>query len=125
MVNIIDKEGMYSVLLFASDHGENVNPGDERRSVSMTPKESEYHVPFIVWRSQAWIDANPGKEQCILSAKDKPTNTDNVFYTLCDMASIVLPDTIGKPEWTISSPAYTPHRRTLLAPDGKTVIDLD
>ena len=125
VINAIDKKGMYSVMLFASDHGENVNPGDERRSVSMNPKASEYHVPLIIWRSQAWMKANPDKEKCIMQNKDKPTSTDDVFYTLCDVASISLPVELGKPEWTITSPMFTPHKRTLLAPDGKTILNLD
>ena len=57
--------------------------------------------------------------------KDKPTSTDDVFYTLCDVASISLPVELGKPEWTITSPMFTPHKRTLLAPDGKTILNLD
>lgn len=125
VINAIDKEGMTSLLLFASDHGENVNPGDERRSVSMNPMRSEYHVPLIIWRSQTWIEQNPEKEQCILAAKDRPTNTDNVFYTLCDAASILLPDSLSKPEWAITSPTFTQHKRTLLTPDGKTILELD
>ena len=125
VINAIDKEGMTSLMLFASDHGENVNPGDERRSVSMNPMRSEYHVPLIIWRSQTWIEQNPEKEQCILAAKDRPTNTDNVFYTLCDAASILLPDSLSKPEWAITSPTFTQHKRTLLTPDGKTILELD
>ena len=114
-----------TIVVFASDHGENVNPGDERRSVSMNPMRSEYHVPLIIWRSQTWIEQNPEKEQCILAAKDRPTNTDNVFYTLCDAASILLPDSLSKPEWAITSPTFTQHKRTLLTPDGKTILELD
>jgi len=125
VIGAINREGMYSAMLFASDHGENVNPGDERRSVSMNPKESEYHVPLIIWRSPKWIEENPKKEQSILAAKDRPTSTDNVFYTLLDMASVQLPDSLAKPEQTITLPTFTPHKRTLLAPDGKTIINLE
>ncbi|MBO7067437.1 MAG: sulfatase-like hydrolase/transferase [Bacteroidaceae bacterium] len=125
VIKAIDKENMHSVMLFASDHGENVNPGDERRSVSMNPQESEYHVPLIIWRSQTWIVDNLGKENCILANKDQKTNTDNIFYTLCDVASIQLPDSLSKPEWTITSPAFAPHPRTLLTPDGKTILELE
>lgn len=126
VINAINKDSMYSVMLFASDHGENVNPGDERRSVSMSPKESEYHVPLIIWRSQKWIAENPEKEECILANKDKKTNIDNIFYTLCDVASIQLPDSLSRPEWTITSPSFTiTQKRILLTPDGKTIIPLD
>ena len=61
----------------------------------------------------------------ILAAKDLRTNTDNVFYTLCDAASILLPDSLSKPEWAITSPTFTQHKRTLLTPDGKTILELD
>ena len=126
VINAINKDSMYSVMLFASDHGENVNPGDERRSVSMKPQESEYHVPLIIWRSQKWIEENPEKERCILANKDKKTYIDNIFYTLCDVASIQLPDSLNKPEWTITSPSFSAtQKRTLLTPDGKTIISID
>ena len=126
VINAINKDSIYSVMLFASDHGENVNPGDERRSVSMKPQESEYHVPLIIWRSQKWIEENPEKERCILANKDKKTYIDNIFYTLCDVASIQLPDSLSRPEWTITSPSFSAtQKRTLLTPDGKTIISID
>jgi glucan phosphoethanolaminetransferase (alkaline phosphatase superfamily) len=125
IINAIDKDNMSSVMLFASDHGENVNPGDERRSVSMSPQESEYHVPLIIWRSQKWIEENPVKEECIQTNKDKQTYIDNIFYTLCDVANIHLPDSLSKPEWAITSPSFITHKRILLTPDGRTIISLD
>lgn len=125
VINAIDKDDMSSVMLFASDHGENINPGDERRSVSMNPQESEYHVPLIIWRSQKWIEENPEKEECIQANKNKQTYIDNIFYTLCDVANIHLPDSLSKPEWTITSPSFVIHKRILLTPDGRTIINLD
>ena len=126
VINVLNKDSMYSVMLFASDHGENVNPGDERRSVSMTPQESEYHVPFIIWISKKWREENPEKERCILANKDKKTYIDNIFFTLCDVASIQLPDSLNKPEWTITSPSFSAtQKRILLTPDGKTTINLN
>lgn len=121
VINAIDKEGLRSAMLYASDHGENVNPGDERRSVSMNPMKSEYHVPMILWRSNSWIQANPEKHLAITANKDKATGADNLFYTICDLAGITLPKSVAKPQWAVSSPHFQTHQRTLLAPDGKTV----
>lgn len=124
VIRAIDKEGSCSALLFASDHGENVVPGDERRSVSMHPMKSEYHVPLIFWRNERW-KALYGEKDCAIEAhKDLPTSADDVFYSLCSLANISLNEGQGKEGWDLLSTSYKPHPRTLLAPDGRTVVEL-
>lgn len=124
VIKAIDKEDMCSGLVFAADHGENVNPGDERRSVSMDPMKSEYHVPLIIWRSDLWRNTHAEKDLLIDKHKDMPTSADNVFYTVCEMADIRLNDELRKDEWNLMSKSFKPHQRTLLCPDGRKILEL-
>lgn len=120
----IDKPGMHSALLYASDHGENVNPTDVLRSVSTTPQASEYHVPMIIWRSPRWVAHNPVKHQNIETNKDRPTNADNIYYTLCDLANIQIPNHDKTRQMSVTSSTLKPHKRQLLTSDLKTIITL-
>ena len=124
IITAIDKPDMHSAILYASDHGENVAPGDILRSVSTTPKPSEYHVPMMIWRSQQWIASNPAKHRSIDENKDLPTSADNIYYTLCDLANIHSPHHHKTRRMAVTSPSLQPHKRRLLTSDLKTVITL-
>ena len=124
IITTIDKPDMHSAILYASDHGENVAPGDILRSVSTTPKPSEYHVPMMIWRSQQWIASNPAKHRSIDENKDLPTSADNIYYTLCDLANIHIPHHHKTRSMAVTSPSLQPHKRRLLTSDLKTVITL-
>ena len=124
IITAIDKPDMHSAILYASDHGENVAPGDILRSVSTTPKPSEYHVPMMIWRSQQWIASNPAKHRSIDENKDLPTSADNIYYTLCDLANIHIPHHHKTRRMAVTSPSLQPHKRRLLTSDLKTIITL-
>lgn len=125
IIRAIDRPDRRAAMLFVSDHGENVNPGDEHRSVSMSPMKTEYHVPLFFWRNETWQAANPAKEQSIIANKDRETSSNDVFYTLYDLAGIRLPKEKEDTCRMLTRPTYSPKRRYFLAPDVKTVVPLE
>lgn len=67
-------------------------------------------------------DKYPQKKANLLSNKNKPVNSDNIFYSVCDMADITIDKKYSKPEWSVFAKNLKPHERKLLVPDGKNYI---
>lgn len=122
IIKTIDKPGQQSSFIYASDHGEILGMHGHRRGNSLTPPQDEYHVPFLFWYSDTWAQNHKHAVDNARKNKDKPMNADVMFYTACDMADITLPKKYARKEWSVLSSSFTPHERTLLLPDGVSVL---
>jgi glucan phosphoethanolaminetransferase (alkaline phosphatase superfamily) len=83
-----------SYLFYISDHGENLYD-DENDYVLHAydhPSEIEVHIPVFVWTSDKYRDTYPAKHDAIVQNVSKKLSADVVFYSLLDMADIVIPD---------------------------------
>ena len=49
-------------------------------------------------------------------------NADNIFYSLCDMASIELDSKYSHLDYSVFSDYFTEHERYVLLPDGINYI---
>ena len=122
IIKAIDKPGYQSAFLMVSDHGADYDKGVSDHGGNCNPRKAEYHVPLIVWNSKVWGEKYPQKKANLLSNKNKPVNSDNVFYSVCDMADITIDKKYSKPEWSVFAKNLKPHERKLLVPDGKNYI---
>ena len=122
IIKAIDKPGYQSALLMVSDHGADYDTGVSDHGGNCNPRKAEYHVPLIVWNSKVWGEKYPQKKAHLLSNKNKPVNSDNIFYSVCDMADITIDKKYSKPEWSVFVKNLKPHERKLLVPDGKNYI---
>ena len=122
IIKAIDKPGYQSAFLMVSDHGADYDKGVSDHGGNCNPRKAEYHVPLIVWNSKVWGDKYPQKKANLLSNKNKPVNSDNIFYSVCDMADITIDKKYSKPEWSVFAKNLKPHERKLLVPDGKNYI---
>ena len=122
IIRAIDKPGYQSAFLMVSDHGADYDTGVSDHGGNCNPRKAEYHVPLIVWNSKDWGDKYPQKKANLLSNKNKPVNSDNVFYSVCDMADITIDKKYSMPEWSVFAKDLKPHERKLLVPDGKNYI---
>ena len=122
IIKAIDKPGYQSAFLMVSDHGADYDKGVSDHGGNCNPRKAEYHVPLIVWNSKEWGDKYPQKKENLLSNKNKPVNSDNVFYPVCDMADITIDKKYSKLEWSVFAKNLKPHERKLLVPDGKNYI---
>ena len=125
LIKAIDRPETQSGLIMVSDHGADYDTGVSDHGGNCNPNKAEYHVPMIVWHSTLWAEHHKEKTEMLRLHKDKPVNADCVLYSVCDMADIVLHPSYGKPEWSVFSKTFIPHKRKLLVPDGKNVITLD
>lgn len=114
-----------ATLIFTSDHGEYLDAHIGGHGLSCRPTKDEYHVPLLVWYSDEYAEANPDKIANMARHKDEPVCADHVFWSVLDMAGIRIDSTLQQEGMSIFGDSLLPHPRTLLLPDGKTVMDLD
>lgn len=114
-----------SIFMFTSDHGEYIDSHVGGHGLSCSPTKEEYHVPLMVWYSDEYAAAYPSKVANMIKHKDKPVCADHVFWSVLDMADIRIDSTVQQEGMSIFGDTLLPHKRTLLLPDGKTVMELE
>ena len=122
-LNVLDNVNCVSAWLFVSDHGEYISNRVSGHGHTYHPTREEYHVPLMVWYSDAYEAAYPSKVANMIKQKDEPTSADNVFWSVLDMAGIEIEE--QQSGMSIFGDTLLPHQRTLLLPDGKSVMELD
>lgn len=125
LIRTIDKPDAASTFTFVSDHGENVTSTGGGHGGDCRPQKTEYHVPFIFWYSSLYSDLFPDKIGNMTEHKDKPVSSDNLFYSLCDMAAIQLPDKYRRADYSIFSSDWSEHARLVLLPDGINTFECE
>jgi glucan phosphoethanolaminetransferase (alkaline phosphatase superfamily) len=111
--------------LFVSDHGEYISPKVSGHGHTYHPTIDEYHVPLMVWYSDEYKRAYPNKVANMMKHKDEPVCADHVFWSVLDMAGIRIDSTLQQEGMSIFDDTLLPHQRTLLLPDGRSVLTLD
>lgn len=124
IIQTINQPDRTSGMIFVSDHGEDFRPGTGGHGGTSQPGIDEYHVPFIIWNSESWINENQKKKKFAEKHRTVPVNGDNIFYSACDMVNIELDKRYAKPEWSIFSPRFQEHKRKLLLPDGTSSLEI-
>lgn len=111
--------------LFVSDHGEYISSKVSGHGHTYHPTKEEYHVPLMVWYSDEYKEAYPNKVANVIKHKDEPVCADHVFWSVLDMAGIRIDSTLQQEGMSIFGDTLLPHKRTLLLPDGKSVLELN
>ncbi len=125
LTDVLRKQHGIAQWIFTSDHGEGPI-GDHGGAHGYTrPYESEYHVPLIIWYSDAYEKAYFGKVTNMIGHKDEPVCADHLFWSMLDMADIRIDYEMQQKGMSIYGDTLRPHRRTLLLPDGRNVLRLD
>lgn len=125
IIECINRPNAISALMFVSDHGEYIGKEGVGHGGDCTPNKDEYHVPYIFWWSDSYAESYPEKICSAITHKQSRINGDNMYYTLCGMAGIVLDSIYSMPSWDILSTDFQEHQRLIMVPDGKTTIKPD
>ena len=90
LIERLRERGGVAALVYISDHGENLFDDERELSVHATYCGSrfEYHVPCIIWLSDAFIAKYPQKVEALKANINKKMTSDVIFSTLFDAASI-------------------------------------
>lgn len=96
--SIVDMfKGQPSVMLYLSDHGEEVydyRPFIGRSHEQKKSKDAlrcQYGIPFLVWCSDRYMKTHPQQMEAIRGAVDRPATADDVAHTLFSLAGIQTP----------------------------------
>ena len=108
---------------FVSDHGEYISSRVSGHGHTYQPTKEEYHVPLMVWYSEEYKETYPNKVANMIKHKDEPVCADHVFWSVLDMADIQIEGNTN--EYSIFRNERKPIDRTLLLPDGKSVMIMD
>lgn len=77
-------------MLYLSDHGEDIFDDSRARYLHASPIPTYYqlHIPYIIWFSEAYRNAFPGKYEEAKEHQAFPVSTNSVFHTMLDMAGV-------------------------------------
>lgn len=114
-----------AIWLFISDHGEYISSKVSGHGHTYHPTKEEYHVPLMVWYSDEYKEAYPNKVANVIKHIDEPVCADHVFWSVLDMADIRIDSALQQEGMSIFGDTLLPHQRTLLLPNGKSVMTLD
>lgn len=113
-----------AVFLFTSDHGEYLDEHVGGHGLSCLPSKSEYHVPLMVWTSEQYCEIYPTKVENVQRHIDEPVCADHVFWSVLDMAGVEIDEELQQEKISIFGDTLLPHKRELLLPDGRTIIEI-
>lgn len=113
-----------ALLLYLSDHGENLFDDDNKifGHGTANPTKYEYHIPYFIWFSDAYKNSNPEKVAQLRNRLNLPASSTSTFYTLLDLANISYSDSENELIYSLSSKKYkAPKERFILNSDRKVV----
>ncbi|MBQ2540292.1 MAG: phosphoethanolamine transferase [Paludibacteraceae bacterium] len=125
LTNVLQKKQGISQWIFTSDHGEGpigVHGGAHGYTY---PYRSEYHVPLMIWVSDGYKAVYPDHVNNMKRHKEEPVCADHLFWSLLDMADIGIDSTLQQEGMSVFGDTLLPHKRTLLLPDGKSIMSLE
>jgi len=92
LIERLDGRGGKSMLLYFSDHGEDVFDSSAHDFIGRNearPTLPMYAVPFLLWRSAAWQQARGGDFGGLV---DRPYQTSHLIHTWADLAGLSFDD---------------------------------
>lgn len=81
VISVLSSSDKPSVMIYLSDHGENVYDDGDYRGRDFTSKD----VPFIVYLNEAYKVANPEKASMLAKAVDRPFSTADLIHTIISL----------------------------------------
>ena len=126
--NIINKINISDVVAsftLVSDHGENVTATGGGHGGDCSPIKTEYHVPFVFWCSEDLKELYSQKIENAVKRKSARLSSDNIFYSVCDIAGIEIDSTFSIKDYSVFSDNFVEHDRYVLLPDGINYIKVD
>ncbi|MDE5801111.1 MAG: lipid A phosphoethanolamine transferase [Paramuribaculum sp.] len=115
IIDLLDERGGNAVMVYTSDHGEDIFDDERNLFLHASPIPSYYqlHVPFVVWMNAGYRGAYPEIEQALAANSDKFVASSMAFFhTVMDMAGISTK--YADEKRSVASAKYTPERAMYL-----------
>ncbi len=98
-----------SAMLFISDHGENLHDGQCNLVLHGSNTKFDFHVPAMVWYSDAYRRVFPGKIEQLQKHRHARLSFQNVFHSVADMGGVNYPG--ERSAWSLFSKTLENHTR--------------
>ncbi len=121
----LSKEDRPVLLLYTSDHGEDLFDDQRQRFMHALGEPSSWNtrVPMFVWTNAAYARLNPGGLKALAEKRERRVGHRDVFPTLLELAGIEWDDHASNPGLT--QPSWREHPRKLHGPSLATEWDFD
>lgn len=101
--------GQAAGMMYVADHGQTLYDGTCRLAFHGHNTKHEFHVPALVWYSDAYHERHAEKVKELVRNRHAKLSTENVFHSLLDMADIRYET--ERLEWSLFSPQFRRHKR--------------
>ena len=111
VINLLDATNTKAVMIYTSDHGEDIFDDERERFLHASPISTYYqlHVPMLAWTSEEYDAAYPEIRRNLLENFEKYiAPTQAIFHTLLDISGINTE--YYDAEQSIASPSYVSPR---------------
>jgi glucan phosphoethanolaminetransferase (alkaline phosphatase superfamily) len=109
VIATLKSSGQVSTMMYVSDHGQTLYDGACNLAFHGHNTQYEFHVPALVWYSNAYQAKFPGKVQQLKLHHDARLSTENMFHSLLDLSSIRYAS--EQLQWSFLSKDLKRHKR--------------
>lgn len=91
IIDILQASGRHAALIYTSDHGEDIFDDERNLFLHASPCPSYYqiHVPFLMWMSPQFIEANPTMASAAVTNSGRfVCSSQAYFHTLMQLAGL-------------------------------------
>lgn len=126
LIKMVDSMHASSTLVYLSDHGESLfdNGNTHILHGNNNPTKQEYHIPYLVWYSNQYLQSFPQKIQALKGNKNKPAMSTATFYTLLDMANIKYNNPDSNATKSLADSLYQPPNDRVLLNTSHQIIHI-
>ncbi len=122
-VEMIDSAAPLSVMLYTSDHGEDIYDDENEYFLHASPLPTyhQVHVPMLVWMSRNYVAAYPDKAKAVGLNVSRPISTSrSYFHTALDLGHVSTKS--FDPSASLASPSYQPREQLYLNDHNRPVL---
>ncbi|WP_296002713.1 phosphoethanolamine transferase [Rugamonas sp.] len=122
VIEVLRKEQRPAVMLYTSDHGENLFDNERHLFMHTQPGPTRYdtHVPLLVWMNPPYRAAHPGLEQVLRANSTKKVSHADVFPSLLGLGAVQWDD-LGERR-SFAAPGYMEHPRVVMKDLSSTTL---
>ncbi len=125
IINFVKKQSATSLVLYTSDHGENIYDDDRGlfQHIMRTPSMYEVSVPFFIWGSDLFISNFPDKWSNLVKNSNRPVSNRQILPTYVDLLGVNYKNNYFSAslfsDYSVDSPRY------VLAPDLRLLSGME
>lgn len=109
VIGQLKQTGQLASMVYVADHGQTLYDGSCHLAFHGHNTQYEFHVPAVVWYSDAFQAHYPDKVTQLLRHRKARLATENIFHTLLDLGNIRYDD--EQLAWSFVNQQFRPHKR--------------